>query len=293
MQAESQRILAEARAEAGEIVSRTRTDAARFADEMKQKARADAEALVKHAERQIEMQTARAVETIRHEAVDLSVAIASKILRRDISKEDNERLIQDTLKEMQSRVVMLARRGPAISTARLAAAPDDRHLGHQLRARQVGLPRDSIPRRSTRCGSSRRRRHGGDESHRQPPAAARPGRAQRPFDALRADEIASIFHTPAPVTRADWVRLAWLGLVGHCFYQYLFVGGLARTSVANGALLVSSTPIVITLPVVRCRARSASARCTGPARCCRCSASTSSSAAARTSAASRCAATRC
>jgi len=105
VQVESQRILSEARAQAGEIVSRTRSDAARFADEMKQKARTDAEALIKHAERQIEMQTARAVETIRHEAVDLSVAIASKILRRDISKEDNERLIQDTLKEMQSRVV--------------------------------------------------------------------------------------------------------------------------------------------------------------------------------------------
>jgi drug/metabolite transporter (DMT)-like permease len=60
-------------------------------------------------------------------------------------------------------------------------------------------------------------------------------------------QIASIFHTPAPVTRADWVRLAWLGLIGHCLYQYLFVGGLAKTSVANGALLVSSTPVVITL----------------------------------------------
>ena len=62
-----------------------------------------------------------------------------------------------------------------------------------------------------------------------------------------AGVVASIFHTPAEVTRRDWIRLAWLGLVGHCFYQYLFVGGLARTSVANGALLVSSTPIVITL----------------------------------------------
>jgi len=104
VQAESQRILAEARTQAGEIVSRTRSDAAAFAEEMKQKARTDADALVKHAERQIEMQTSRALETIRHEAVDLSVAIASKILRRDISKEDNERLIQDTLREMQSRL---------------------------------------------------------------------------------------------------------------------------------------------------------------------------------------------
>lgn len=65
-------------------------------------------------------------------------------------------------------------------------------------------------------------------------------------DETRA-EVASIFHTPAPVTRADWLRLAWLGLVGHCLYQYLFIGGLAKTSVANGALIVSSSPIVITL----------------------------------------------
>jgi drug/metabolite transporter (DMT)-like permease len=60
-------------------------------------------------------------------------------------------------------------------------------------------------------------------------------------------EIASIFHTPAPVTARDWLRLAWLGLVGHCLYQFLFIGGLARTSVANGALIVSASPIVITL----------------------------------------------
>jgi drug/metabolite transporter (DMT)-like permease len=59
--------------------------------------------------------------------------------------------------------------------------------------------------------------------------------------------VASIFHTPAPVTRGDLIRLAWLGLIGHCMYQYLFVGGLAQTSVANGALLVSATPVVITL----------------------------------------------
>jgi drug/metabolite transporter (DMT)-like permease len=59
-------------------------------------------------------------------------------------------------------------------------------------------------------------------------------------------ELDHDFHTSARVTRDDWIRLAGLGLVGHCLYQYLFIGGLARTSVANGALLVSSTPIVIT-----------------------------------------------
>ena len=98
------RLLSEARAESNDIVSRARTDAARFAEEMKVKARADADALVKRAEKEIEMQTSRAMENIRRETVELSVAIASKILRRDISKEDNERLMNDTLKEMQSRL---------------------------------------------------------------------------------------------------------------------------------------------------------------------------------------------
>jgi drug/metabolite transporter (DMT)-like permease len=74
---------------------------------------------------------------------------------------------------------------------------------------------------------------------RRPPASDGAGRG--------LDVVASIFHTPAPVTRSDWIRLAWLGLVGHCLYQFLFIGGLARTSVANGSLLVSATPVVITL----------------------------------------------
>jgi len=62
-----------------------------------------------------------------------------------------------------------------------------------------------------------------------------------------APELASIFHTPAPVTRADWIRLAWLGIIGHCFYQLLFVGGLAKTSVANSSLILALSPVVISL----------------------------------------------
>jgi len=60
-------------------------------------------------------------------------------------------------------------------------------------------------------------------------------------------EVASIFHTPETVTRADWLRLAALGLVGHSIYQYCFVGGLARTSVANSSLLLAMTPVLIAL----------------------------------------------
>ena len=99
---ESQRMLAEARAEAESIVARTREDANRLRDEMRQKAQQEAANIVKNAEKQIELETARALQHIRHEAVDLSIAIASKLLQRNVSKEDNERLIEDTFKQLEA-----------------------------------------------------------------------------------------------------------------------------------------------------------------------------------------------
>ena len=102
LQTESQRILAEARSEAESIVARTRDDANRLRDEMRQKAQAEAANIVKNAEKQIELETNRALQQIRHEAVDLSVAIASKLLQRNVSKQDNERLIDDTFRQLEA-----------------------------------------------------------------------------------------------------------------------------------------------------------------------------------------------
>ena len=99
---ESKRILGTARTEAEAIVAATRADAERLREELKQKARAEATNLVKSAERQIEMETARALQQIRQEAVDLSVAIASKLIRKNITKEDNERLIDETIGQLNT-----------------------------------------------------------------------------------------------------------------------------------------------------------------------------------------------
>jgi F-type H+-transporting ATPase subunit b len=100
---ESQRILAAARTEADKILSATRSDANRFREELKQKAQTEAAGIVKNAERQIELETARALQQIRTEAVELSVAIASKLLARNLSKADNERLIEETFKQIEER----------------------------------------------------------------------------------------------------------------------------------------------------------------------------------------------
>ena len=101
VQAESARIVNQARTDAEAIIARTRADAERFGQELKDKARAEAAQLVKNAERQIELETSRALQQIRHEAVDLSVTIAGKLLQRNVSKEDNARLIDETFQQLE------------------------------------------------------------------------------------------------------------------------------------------------------------------------------------------------
>src|SRR5688500_16436343 len=56
---------------------------------------------------------------------------------------------------------------------------------------------------------------------------------------------ASTFYSPARVTAREWVQLAVLGLIGHVLYQLCFIGGLARTSVANSSLMLAVTPVLI------------------------------------------------
>ena len=103
LQKESAEMMRQARVEAEAIIARSRTDAEALREELKQRSRAEAAVIVKNAEQQIQLETARAIQQIRHEAVDLSVTIASKILQRQVSREDNEALIEATLKQVEAR----------------------------------------------------------------------------------------------------------------------------------------------------------------------------------------------
>ena len=49
------------------------------------------------------------------------------------------------------------------------------------------------------------------------------------------------------ITRGDWLQLLLLGIVGTFLYQFCFVGSVRRTSVANGSLIIGTSPIVISL----------------------------------------------
>lgn len=90
-----------AQGEAARVVNQARADAEQLRAELREKARSEADGILKNAERQIQLETARAMEQIRQEAGDLSVAIASKIIQRNLTKADNERLIDEALRQLQ------------------------------------------------------------------------------------------------------------------------------------------------------------------------------------------------
>ncbi len=99
---ESAQIIKASHAEAESIVSKSRSEAEKIREEIKQKAKADADAILREAQRQIETETGRALRQIRSEIAEMSVTIASKLIRRNFSTQDNSELIEETLKQMES-----------------------------------------------------------------------------------------------------------------------------------------------------------------------------------------------
>ena len=99
---ESAEILRKAHVEADSIVSKSVAEGEKLREEIKQKARVEADAIIRDARSQIETETGKALRQIRSEIADLSVMVASKLIQRNFTKEDNDQLIEETLKQIES-----------------------------------------------------------------------------------------------------------------------------------------------------------------------------------------------
>jgi len=96
----SEQILKQARADAEAIIAASRAEAEKLREEMRQTARADAETIIRDARVQIDVETNRALRMIRGEIADISVDIATKLIRRNCSREANIDLIEATLNQI-------------------------------------------------------------------------------------------------------------------------------------------------------------------------------------------------
>jgi len=92
-----QQQLAAAREEAQAIVASGRLAGERIREDLAAKGRAEQEELLVRARREIGLEKEKAVVELRREAVELSIAAASKVIERNLDNEADRRLVQDYL----------------------------------------------------------------------------------------------------------------------------------------------------------------------------------------------------
>ncbi len=102
LQQESKEILSKARVEAQSILARSRSEAEKLKGEIRQEAKVQADSILRDAEKQIQVETDKAIAVLKNEVVDLSLLVASKLIKKNLSKEDNQSLIEESLKQVES-----------------------------------------------------------------------------------------------------------------------------------------------------------------------------------------------
>jgi F-type H+-transporting ATPase subunit b len=92
--------LQEARTQAEEIVVRARRAAEEHERESREQAREQREELLEQTRRNIEAEARRAIQEIRNEVADLTILATEKVTRKVLSPEDQQRLVQEALSEL-------------------------------------------------------------------------------------------------------------------------------------------------------------------------------------------------
>jgi F-type H+-transporting ATPase subunit b len=98
--AEYRQRLHDARQQAEEIVARARKAAEVNERESLEAARTQREELMEQTRRDIEAETRRAIQEIRKEVADLTVLATEKVTRKSLNDDDQRRLVEEALKEL-------------------------------------------------------------------------------------------------------------------------------------------------------------------------------------------------
>lgn len=94
--------LAQARAEAQKMLDDTKSQQQVIAADLKLKAEAELNSMREKAKRDIDAAKRAAISEVQEHATDLATRMASKILQREISPQDQGRLVSESLAELQS-----------------------------------------------------------------------------------------------------------------------------------------------------------------------------------------------
>jgi len=100
---EHKRLLAGAKAEAQELLAKAKAVADKERATLLARAREEYEELLARARKDIEEEREKAILALRREAVDLSIAAASKLLEAQLDNEANRRLVTEYLATLEQR----------------------------------------------------------------------------------------------------------------------------------------------------------------------------------------------
>ncbi len=100
LNAEREEIINKARSEAQSILSEGKVAASKLKDETLKAAKDQAKSILTDAEKQIRIEKHKAIEEIKSEVVDLSLSVATKLIKKNISREDNQALIDESLENV-------------------------------------------------------------------------------------------------------------------------------------------------------------------------------------------------
>ena len=100
LNAEGEEIINKARSEAQTILAEGKSAASKLKDETLNAAKEQAKSILTEAEKQIRVEKDKAIEEIKSEVVDLSLSVAAKLIKKNISREDNQALIDESLENV-------------------------------------------------------------------------------------------------------------------------------------------------------------------------------------------------
>ena len=98
---ESEKILNNARAEARKIQAESKSVSENQRDEIIHKAKDEAKKIVANAESQIKMEKDLAIKQIQEKVVDLTFSISEKVIKKNLTTDDNKKIIKDSLKNLE------------------------------------------------------------------------------------------------------------------------------------------------------------------------------------------------
>jgi F-type H+-transporting ATPase subunit b len=100
---EHKKMLAQGRADAQEIIAKAKSVAQKERDALLAKTHEEQEQILVRARREIEGEKEKAIQALRREAVDLSIAAASKLLEKNLTGDANRKLVTEYLASIEKR----------------------------------------------------------------------------------------------------------------------------------------------------------------------------------------------